>query len=75
MAPDAEDGKNVVFSLELCPPSAMNPPRSKEKVPIPEVPPLPTIAPNCGDNTFLFICSHINFPVARDICVPEPKPE
>jgi hypothetical protein len=40
----------VDFSLELCPPSAINPPRSKENVPIPEVPPLPTIAPNLTED-------------------------
>ena len=43
---DAEDGKNPGFSSKLCPPSTIKPPKSCAKVPIPEVPPLPTIVLN-----------------------------
>ena len=66
-AVDADDGRNVLFSLELCPPSAMSPPRSNENVPIPDVPPLPTSVPSSTEVTSLPICSHIDLAAASDI--------
>ena len=37
--------KGITVDFKLCPPSTINPPKSNENTPIPEVPPRPIISP------------------------------
>jgi len=47
-AGDADEGRKLGFSIFLWPPSIMKPPFQMIQLPIPDVPPLPTIFARSG---------------------------